>query len=42
MNIKNKYKNWTEETRKMLTTRGQHHPRADTDRLYVSRKEEQD
>jgi hypothetical protein len=25
--------------RKMLTIHGQHHPRADTDRLYVTRKE---
>jgi len=40
--------NWHQEetqklhrkTRKMLTVREQHHPRADTDRLYVPRKEE--
>jgi len=39
--------NWHQEeiqkldrkTRKMLTIHGQHHPRADTDRLYVPRKE---
>jgi hypothetical protein len=38
--------NWHQEetqklhrkTRKMLTVREQHHPRADTDRLYVPRK----
>jgi hypothetical protein len=28
--------------RKMLTIHGQHHPRADIDRLYVPRKEEED
>jgi len=27
------------KTRKMLTIHGQHHPKADTDRLYVPRKE---
>jgi hypothetical protein len=27
------------KTRKMLTIHGQHHPRADTNRLYVPRKE---
>ncbi|PNF23741.1 hypothetical protein B7P43_G17247 [Cryptotermes secundus] len=27
------------KTRKILTTYGQHHPRADIDRLYVPRKE---
>jgi hypothetical protein len=27
------------KTRQMLTIHGQHHPRADTDRLYVPRKE---
>jgi hypothetical protein len=37
--------NWHQEeildtkTRKMLTINGQHHPRADTDHLYVPRKE---
>jgi hypothetical protein len=39
--------NWRQEevqkldrkTRKMLTIHGQHHPRADIDRLYVPRKE---
>jgi hypothetical protein len=37
--IKKKLKNWIEKTRKMLTIHGQHHPKADTDRLYVPRKE---
>jgi hypothetical protein len=40
--------NWLQEeiqkldrkTRIMLTIHGQHHPRADSDRLYVPRKEE--
>jgi iron-sulfur cluster repair protein YtfE (RIC family) len=40
--------NWHQEelqklyrkTRKLLTIHGQHHPKADVDRLYVSRKQE--
>jgi hypothetical protein len=38
--IKKKYKNWIEKQKKMPTIHGQHHPRADTDSLYVPRKEE--
>jgi hypothetical protein len=34
---KNKYKDWIEK--KMLKIHGQHHPKADTDCLYVPRKE---
>jgi hypothetical protein len=37
--IKKKYKKLERKTRKMLTIRGQRHPRADIDRLYVPRKE---
>jgi hypothetical protein len=38
--IKRKYKSWTEKkTRKVLTIHGQHNPKADTDRLYVPRKD---
>jgi hypothetical protein len=38
--IKKKYKKKLDrKTRKMLTIRGQHRPRADTDHLYVPRKE---
>jgi hypothetical protein len=38
--IKKKYKNWIEkQKKKMLTIHGQHHLRADIDRLYVPTKE---
>jgi hypothetical protein len=37
--INKKYKKLDRKTRKMLTIYGQHHPRADIDRLYVPRKE---
>jgi hypothetical protein len=37
--IKKKYKKLDRKTRKMLTIHGQHHTRADIDRLYIPRKE---
>ena len=36
---KNNCKNCTGKTRKLLTIHGQHHPKADVDRLYVPRKQ---
>jgi hypothetical protein len=37
--IKKKVQKLDRKTRKVVTIHGQHHPRADTDHLYVPRKE---